>query len=168
MGNVDRERVQVELTGWCDLAEGRRVADIAKECGIGGCIHLRDPRSRLETLKSIAMSNLLLLLAEGWTAQIPGNTYEYLRAGRPILALTPEGALADLLRRAGGARMVDPKDIAGIAAVVLETYRGWEKGYPLAGADRAVASCLDRRMLAGRFVELFTRSLPSADTAAVS
>jgi hypothetical protein len=143
------------------------VADIAKECGIGGCIHLRGRRTRLETLKSTAMSNLLLLLAEGWTAQIPGNTYECLTAGRPILALTPEGAPADMLRRAGGARVVDPKDIAGIAAVVLETYRGWEKRCPLAGADRAVASCFDRRVLAGRFAELFTRSLPSADTAAV-
>jgi len=157
-GDIDREGVQVELIGWCDLAEGRRVADIAADCGVAECINVRGPRTRLETLRALTTSNLLLLLAEGRTAQIPGKTYEYLRAGRPILALTSEGALADLLRRMGGAWVVDPRDVAGIAAAIRETYRSWKEGRPPAGADQVLVSGFDRRVLAGRFAELFTRS----------
>ena len=61
-------------------------------------------------------ADLLLLLAEKFVIQIPGKTYEYLRAGRPILALTPEGALANLLRRIGGGLVVSPSDTAGVLA----------------------------------------------------
>lgn len=164
--DLDRDRVQVDFIGWCDFAQGRRVADIAEDCGLGECIHLNGPRARLDTLRSIARSDLLLLLAEGWSIQIPGKTYEYLRAGRPILALTSGGSVADLLRATGGASVVDPKDVAGIAAAVLETYRRWKEGQPPAGPDRTAVAGFDRRVLAGRFAELFTRSVrPGAGAA---
>jgi len=156
-GDIDRERVQVDLIGWCDLAEGRRVSDIAEDCGIGHCVKVRGPLARPEALRALTQSDLLLLLAEGLTIQIPGKTYEYLRAGRPILALTSKGALTDLLKKTGGASVVDPHDVAGIAAVIRETYRDWKEGRPLAGADQTLVSRFDRRVLAGRFAELFRR-----------
>jgi hypothetical protein len=162
-GDIDRERVRVELIGWCDLAEGRRVTDIAEDCGIGDCINMRGPLARPEALRELTQSNLLLLLAEGLTVQIPGKTYEYLKAGRPILALTSKGALADLLRRTGGSSVVDPRDIAGIAAVVRERYRQWKEGLPQAGPDQLLVSQFDRRILAGRFADLFTRSVQPVD-----
>ena len=158
-GDIDRECVQVEFIGWVDPAEQRRVTEMAEVCGVAQCTHVRGPRARPETLKAQAASSLLLLLAEGLTTQIPGKTYEYLRAGRPILALTSEGALADLLRRTGGAWVVDPGDVTGIAAAVRETYRRWKEGRPLPGADQAVVSGFDRRVLAGRFAELFMKSV---------
>jgi len=167
-GEIDRDRVLVQLIGWCDLAEGRRVADIAADCGISECVNMRGPLARPEALKALTGSNLLLLLAEGLTAQIPGKTYEYLRAGRPILALTSEGALADLLRRTGGAWVVDQRDVAGIVAAVREIYRRWNDGRPLAGAPQASVSGFDRRVLAGRFAELFTRSARSLPAGAKS
>ena len=167
-GEIDRDHVLVQLIGWCDLAEGRRVADIAADCGISECVNMRGPLARPEALKALIGSNLLLLLAEGLTAQIPGKTYEYLRAGRPILALTSEGALADLLRRTGGAWVVDQRDVAGIVAAVREIYRRWNDGRPLAGAPQASVSGFDRRVLAGRFAELFTRSARSLPAGAKS
>jgi len=45
---------------------------------------------------------LLLLQASNCNSQIPAKVYEYLRAGKPILALTdPEGDTATLLRNLG-------------------------------------------------------------------
>jgi hypothetical protein len=45
---------------------------------------------------------LLVLQASNCNEQVPAKVYEYLRCGRPILALTdPAGDTADLLRRAG-------------------------------------------------------------------
>jgi hypothetical protein len=56
--------------------------------------------------------------------------------------------------------VVDPRDVTGIAAAVRETYRRWKEGRPLPGADQTVVSGFDRRVLAGRFAELFTKSVP--------
>ena len=166
-GDIDREHIRVDLIGWCDLADGRRVSDMAEDCGIGHCVNVRGPLARPEALRALTQSDLLLLLAEGLTIQIPGKTYEYLKAGRPILALTSKGALADLLRRTGGASVVDPDDGAGIAAVVGETYRHWKEGRPQAGANHVLVSQFDRRMLAGRFADLFTRSSAPMDAAPI-
>jgi hypothetical protein len=158
-GEVVKDRVRVDLFGWCVVAQGRRVADMARECCLENCVFITGPLSRGETIRRISQSDLLLLLAEGWKYQIPGKTYEYLGAGRPILALASEGALADLLRRSGGAWVINPEDQAGIRSAVREAYRAWEAGRPLPVADPSLVSQFDRRMLAGRFAGLFDKGV---------
>jgi hypothetical protein len=158
-GEVARERVRVELIGRCDTAQARGLTDLAVGCGLAGCVELTGPFGRAETLWRMVHADLLLLLAEELTHQIPGKTYEYLRAGRPILALTSEGAVADLLRRTGGAWVVDPGDAAGVMAAVREAYRHWRDGRGGPRPDPEVVLAFDRRLLAGRFAELFDRAV---------
>jgi CelD/BcsL family acetyltransferase involved in cellulose biosynthesis len=102
-------------------------------------------------------SDLLLLLAERFIIQIPGKTYEYLRAGQPILALTPEGALAKFLRKTGAGWVADPKDDAGVLLALRERYQQWKAGRPGPSADRKIVAGFDRRMLAGRLADVFNR-----------
>lgn len=154
-GEVARERVRVDLIGQCDVAEGARVAEMAENCGLAGRVKITGPLSRAETLRRVAQSDLLLLLAEDLTFQIPGKTYEYLRAGRPILALTSEGAAADLLRRTGGAWVVDPTDEAGVHGAVREAYRLWKSGLDGPRPRQDLVAAFDRRVLVGRLAQIF-------------
>lgn len=156
-GEIAREQVQVDLVGWCATSEGRPVREMAAECGLGDCVNILGPRRRPETLRRMTEADLLLLLAEKFVIQIPGKTYEYLRAGRPILALTPEGALANLLRRIGGGLVVNPNDTAGVQAAVMESVRRWKEGRANHTADPGAIAGFDRRVLAGRLTELFDR-----------
>ena len=156
-GHVARERVQVDLLGHCDVAGGTSVSAMAEACGLAGSVTITGPLGRMEALRRVARSDLLLLLAEGLTQQIPGKTYEYLRTGQPILALTGEGATADLLSRTGGAWVVDPGDLAGVAAAVLEAYRRWQDGRPGPTPDPEVVAGFDRRVLCGQFAAAFER-----------
>jgi len=154
-GDLVPDRIRVDLVGWCDVAEGQPVTEMAARCGLGNCVQITGPLSRADTHRRLAHSNLLLLLAEELTHQIPGKTYEYLRASRPILALTSEGALAQLLRSIGGAWVVDPGDSPAITVAVLEAYRRWQDGLDGPVADQAAVAAFDRRMLAGRFARVF-------------
>ena len=156
-GEIAREQVQVDLVGWCATSEGRPVREMAVECGLGDCVNILGPRRRPETLRRMTEADLLLLLAEKFVLQIPGKTYEYLRAGRPILALTPEGALADLLQRTGGGWVVNQNDDAGVLAAVREIFHQWKEGRIIRVADPAVVRAFDRRALAGRLGDLFDR-----------
>ncbi len=149
----------VELFGTCDVAEGMRVTEMAAQYGLQECVQIGPPLSRPETLRRMMSSDLLLLLAEGWTLQIPGKTYEYLRAGRPILALTSDGALANLLRQTGGSWICDPADHAAIAGAIRETHGAWAIGQTARRADAALVADFDRRRLAGRFASLFNERL---------
>ena len=154
---IDAADVRVELFGDCERAEGLSVRDMASHYGIGDIVDVGPPVSRAQTLDRIRRSHLLLLLAEGWALQIPGKTYEYLRAGRPILALTSEGALADLLRRTGGAWIANPADVSAISGAILDAYRAWKKKEAAPAPDAALVASFDRRSLAGRYAALFSR-----------
>ena len=54
--------------------------------------------------------------------QVPAKVYEYLRLGRPLLALVSEGAVAELLERVGGGAPISPKDPERIAAFLRDAY----------------------------------------------
>jgi glycosyltransferase involved in cell wall biosynthesis len=154
-GEIAREQLQVDLIGWCETSEGRSVREMAVECGLSDCVNILGPRRRPETLRRMTEADLLLLLAERFVIQIPGKTYEYLRAGRPILAITPEGALANLLRRIGGAWVVNPSDTTGVLAALKDSVRQWKEGQTHRAADPVAVAGFDRRVLAGRLTELF-------------
>lgn len=158
-GEVAPERIRVDLFGRCDRVEDREVRELVEECGLVSQIRITGPLSRSEALRRMARSSLLLLLAEGLTQQVPGKTYEYIRAGRPILALAPDGAVAQLLRSTGGAWIADPADEAQVAAAIREAYQAWGCGRALPVPDRERVASFDRRLLAGRFAALFDRTV---------
>jgi len=156
---LELRNVRVKLFGDCQVAEGIPVTEMARQYGLGEVVTVGAPLGRRETLREMMSADLLLLLAEGWSLQIPGKTYEYLRAGRPILALTSEGALADLLRKTGGAAVVDPADDAAIERAILDAMSG-----RLAAANENLIAGFDRRHLAGQFATLFN-SQPASSRA---
>ena len=67
------------------------------------CIELLPPISYSEALNEMVRADVLLIMqATNCNDQVPAKLYEYLRAGRPILALTdPIGDTATVLRKAG-------------------------------------------------------------------
>jgi glycosyltransferase involved in cell wall biosynthesis len=85
---------------------------------------------------------------------VPGKLYEYLGAGRPILAAVPEGDARDILTEAGTAYVCDPDDVAGMAAAIAAEIARWRAGEPPRGVRASVRARFERRALAGRYAEL--------------
>jgi glycosyltransferase involved in cell wall biosynthesis len=57
---------------------------------------------------------------------ISGKVFEYLAAGRPLLAAVPPGGIAaELIERLGVGRIVDPDDVPGLAAALEALVDGW-------------------------------------------
>ncbi|MDD5330481.1 MAG: glycosyltransferase [Sulfuricella sp.] len=76
---------------------------LADRCGIGDIVSLAPPVPYREALaEMLAADGLLILQAANCNRQVPAKLYEYLRARRPILALTdPAGDTAATLKNAG-------------------------------------------------------------------
>ncbi len=152
-GDLDLERVRLDVILYDDvrqLPDGRDIMDVAREMGLGDSVQVLGPLPRSETLKRLLASDLLLLLGHNFTVQVPGKLYEYLRSGRPILALVPAGAQTDLLRATGGAWIVEPHDVNGAVEAVRDVYRRWQSGQRGPEADARLVSGFDRRVLVGR------------------
>jgi glycosyltransferase involved in cell wall biosynthesis len=87
---------------------------LAKQFNVEAYIEVMPPIPYKEALIEMLRANgLLVMQASGCNEQIPAKVYEYLRAGRPILALTdPAGDTATTLMNAG------VKDIANLHSAV--------------------------------------------------
>ena len=99
-GQIHQDNFQLVLraTGHDDY-----LRELIARHAIGPIVQLAPPLPYSAALSEmLAADGLLLLQASNCNQQIPAKLYEYLRAGRPILALTdPAGDTAATLRAAG-------------------------------------------------------------------
>ena len=60
---------------------------------------------------------------------LTAKVFEYLAAGRPILAVVPpDGQAAELVRETGAGVVVAPGDVEGIAAALRDLEARWRAG----------------------------------------
>jgi glycosyltransferase involved in cell wall biosynthesis len=114
----------------------------------------------------LTVDGLLLFQASICNHQIPAKLYEYLRAGRPVLALTdPAGNTADAMRAAEVGHivnLVDPSDIAQ----GLENFIAGIRTGSARGATPEVAQRNSRRSRAIELARLLDAAAQSADALA--
>lgn len=76
---------------------------------------------RTDVLRMLQASDCLLLFwgrPDFSRLAIAGKTYDYLRVGRPILAVTCEGGVKELVEKAQAGRVVAPQDTEGIKRAI--------------------------------------------------
>lgn len=88
-----------------------------------------------EALARMAGADVVVVLSENlsdvgdgnniqqWTAmQVPAKLYEYLRVGRPLLALVSEGAVKELLEKTGAGVPIPSRDTERVALALKHYY----------------------------------------------
>ena len=120
-----RRRIRARLAGPYEAGyEDRAVA-----LGLKGIVEFPGPVShaRARALQRAADA-LILWKPTGCDAAVPAKVYEYLDAGRPILALLEEDDETARLVREAGARCLPPGDRAALAAEIERLYLDWREG----------------------------------------
>jgi hypothetical protein len=102
----------------------------------------------------ISADILLLVHAPGRVLGVPAKLYEYLGAGRPILALAePNSDVAWVLRESKVLhRIVPPTDVAAIRQALVELTHAVKAGAP-AVPDPGALQQFTREQMAQRFAE---------------
>jgi glycosyltransferase involved in cell wall biosynthesis len=143
-GRIDAARFQARL-----IASGHD-ADYRAELeslGISDLVSLEAPIAYGEALAAMAASDILLLF-QGPTcdSQIPAKLYEYMRIGKPILALaTASGETGKLTVSSGGGEVVGIDDAEAIATRLTSWLDALDAGRALPAATREAASAYSRR-----------------------
>jgi glycosyltransferase involved in cell wall biosynthesis len=152
-GSFDARRVRIVLraTGYDD--QYRRVLN---ELGIEDLVELAPPMPYHAALAEMMHADgLLIFQAENCNGQIPAKLYEYLRARRPILALThPAGETAGLLRQLGVGLMGRLDDRDDIKRVLGEFVAGLKDGRIPLGSEEQVRA-FRRSTQAADYARLF-------------
>lgn len=126
-----RASLRLRLRDWKDARNAARLEAAVRRFGLEDVVERVPPVPRKDALAALQASAVLALVTdplEGGRGLIPLKLFEYLGAGRPVLALAPpDGETGRLVRAAGGA-VADPADVAGAAAALVSLYRRWRSG----------------------------------------
>jgi glycosyltransferase involved in cell wall biosynthesis len=129
--------------------------------GLGSRLQIQPQTDHASAIRAMRSADALLLVANttpGAQATVPGKLFEYLAAGRPILAIAPtESSTADVLRQTGGGWVAEASSVDSIACALRQAY--WERERR---PDATEVARFDRRQLAGDLARIFDEVMARA------
>jgi glycosyltransferase involved in cell wall biosynthesis len=123
-----RRRVRAKIVGACESGHVDRAAAL----GLTGIVEFTGPLPYAAARAVQRGADALLLWkprGSGYRDAVPGKLYDYLDAGRPLVALLePDDEAAELVRRAGG-DVLPPGQRAPLTEVIERRYLAWKEGH---------------------------------------
>lgn len=112
-----RNRIRVTLRG----PDPQVFRSMPEECGAAHFVDAARAVPRSESLFMMGAMDILLVIGSRLhPSAISGKIFDYLGAGRPILAVTPEGELSRFVTRLGIGLSVEPDCTDGIAVAIRQ------------------------------------------------
>jgi len=110
----------IDFIGACASYRGVDVAEFAAGLGVAELVRIAESVPHERSLALIREASALLLLAQDQPYQVPNKLYEYLGAGRPIIAFADaRGETARMLSEVGGHYVLASPDPAAAADAIL-------------------------------------------------
>jgi glycosyltransferase involved in cell wall biosynthesis len=124
-GRVKPDEIELRFVGGIapELHRSFRYAEALQHV-----LQIIPPVSHREALAFQAESDVLLILQPGTSVSIPGKIFEYIAMRKRILALTPAGATADVVRQHDLGFVVDPEDSDAIQRALLQLISEFRRG----------------------------------------
>jgi glycosyltransferase involved in cell wall biosynthesis len=122
-----RGRLELELVG----ARESRNDTAVRAHGLEDSVVLRGYVPHRAAIAAMRAADVLVLIKHvepRYRGLVPGKLYEYMGAGRPLLALVPPSEAADLVRELDWGEVAPPDDPEAIAAALLRLVQHHEAG----------------------------------------
>ncbi len=149
----DRDDVRVVLVGGGDQKPG--LVARARELGLHNVVFV-DPVPKTDVPGWLARADACLLPYQDrplFAGALPNKTFDYMGAGKPIIAAVPRGELSLLVQKAGCGVALPPEDPAAMAAAIATLADDRPAGAVMGAAGAAyVQAHYDRTALAATFV----------------
>lgn len=120
-GKIDQAKIRLKFIG----RFGSEVQEMFASSSVRGAIEVVSYLPHSESVRELLRASALLLIVDETkdSAEIvPGKVFEYLGARRPIIALAPRGAVAELLEETRAGFVAPNHDIEAIKRAFLECY----------------------------------------------
>ena len=124
---IPRNNLRVRFVG----NAGKEAEELTQKWNLSDIIEFTGYLPHADMLAHQLGADALLLIigaGPGSKAVFTGKIFEYMAAGKPILALVPPGVAADLLTEAQIGYIVPPNNPDAIVAILTQIFTDWQKG----------------------------------------
>lgn len=132
---------------------------VARAYGLESILYTTGYISHSVALQTNLDSNILLQITgdeEVYRDVMGGKMYDYLRSGRPILAIAPEGSVVDqILRETGHGTTFRSTQIVEIKRFILKEYHKWQRCAGQELLHSPLIEQFERKNLTKQLVEVF-------------
>lgn len=163
---IDREAIVFLYVG-----AGQDLTALAKDYKLTDIIQTTGYVSHHQALQYNIDSNLLLLLV-GDTARVKyvytGKIFDYLRSGKPILAIAPDPSVVkETLDATGHGYVVQSPDMARIQEIILKEYTDWKNKSENTFLHHPLIEQFERKYLTGKLAQALTMGIKNHKETAV-
>jgi glycosyltransferase involved in cell wall biosynthesis len=129
-----------------------------RESGVAERVEVSGYRPHDAVLRILRAADALFLTLHGLppgrrSRIVPGKTYEYLAAGRPILGALPPGDARDFVEESGRGFCVDPCDDVALAGTLERLHGRWRRGELADSTPGPSVERFERSRLAGELAD---------------
>jgi glycosyltransferase involved in cell wall biosynthesis len=154
-GQLRAEELCFRIVGRC----GEDVLQTLRQSPLFDSIELTGYVPHRESLRYVVSSDALLLIVDDAPeshAIVPGKLFEYLGAGKPILAIAPHGSAVErLLHQTGCGEVAERTEVERCAEILHRYIRAWRgEKVPLPQPRPEVIRQYERRTAAQRLAQL--------------
>ncbi len=150
-GLIPKDGIEVNFIG--RGLDNFDIPNLIEELNLTDTVALCGYKPHPECLAAQRDSDVLLVIQPDTQLQVPAKLYEYVRIGRPTLALTVDGATSDLIRTHQLGYVADADNIDAICEALTELYQQYRlKALPTRLASNSVEE-FDVRHLTGQLAE---------------
>jgi glycosyltransferase involved in cell wall biosynthesis len=150
------EKVMVfRQVGFVDITEQEHIQRLVER----GVVELIPPVSHSQAVREMLGADLLLLIVppkRAGEAVLSLKSTEYIRAEKPILAISPPSPTTVLVEEFGAGRCIDNDDVEGIAEAIISFYKKRKKRNFV---DLSALSWYERNNQVARLAEILWKML---------
>lgn len=160
---IDPEKICLKFIG----RFGAEILEMFQEPTVAQCIETISYLPHGESIKHLMTSDSLLLVVDeyaGGEEIVPGKVFEYIGAGRPIIAIAHEGAIAELLRETRTGLVARNDDVVAIERVILEYYTDYLYNKSAYTPDTKAIARYERKEITRQLALLLDDSLGRASS----
>jgi len=169
-GDLELSRLRFRFLGAGPFGDASEMRDSIHAAGLDGRVEFIPRIEYARTLAELTRADLLLLLQDSPDTEslVPAKLFEYLRAGRPVLAVGRPGASAELLATVGGGWASDPRVRGALRSGLSRAYRAWQEGtLGQTAADPTVLKRFSRQQLTAELASRFDSLVPPGPSPSV-
>jgi glycosyltransferase involved in cell wall biosynthesis len=128
-GALDRHRIRLRFIGRIGVP-GISLPAVVRELGLDDIVEFIGHIPRRAILQEMLDASALLIVQPVTTVSVPAKLYEYMAAGRPVLALAePGGETAELVHGSGAGIAVAADDVGVIERALVSLATGGHESF---------------------------------------